>query len=149
MTDTDHAQQGPTAGITPHLTIPSRGGEAALEFYGRAFGAQVLDRKYAEDGERLMHAHLVINGANLMLHDEFPEYGHPADVVPAGFTLHLQVDDADAWWERTLSAGAIPVLPLADQFWGDRYGQIRDPFGHCWSIGAPIRRADLRPSRPG
>ena len=140
MTDIDHAQQGPTAGITPHLTIPSRGGEAALEFYGRAFGAQVLDRKLAEDGERLMHAHLIINGASLMLHDEFPEYGHPADVVPAGFTLHLQVDDADEWWDRALSAGASPIMPLADQFWGDRYGQVKDPFGHCWSIGAPIKK---------
>lgn len=145
MTDADHAaqdrtDQGPTTGLTPHLTIPSRGGEAALEFYGRAFGATVLRKQYAEDGERLMHAHLIINGSSLMLHDEFPEYGHGSDIIPVGMTLHLQVDDADAWWDTALSAGAVPILPLEDQFWGDRYGQLKDPFGHSWSIGAPIRR---------
>lgn len=144
MAETDHAAhdaegQGPTTGLTPHLTIPSRGGEAALEFYARAFGAEVVRKMHAEDGERLMHAHLIINGANLMLHDEFPEYGHPADITPVGMTLHLQVDDADAWWERALASGAIPTMPLADQFWGDRYGQLKDPFGHSWSIGAPIK----------
>ena len=135
----DHEKRGPTAGVTPHLTIPSRGGQAALEFYARAFGAAVLDQKLAEDGERLMHAHLKINGASVMLHDEFPEYGHEADIRPKGVTLHLQVDDADAWWERAMLNAAVPTLPLADQFWGDRYGQLRDPFGHCWSIGSPIK----------
>ncbi len=139
MSDPDSALQGPTSGVTPHLTIPSRGGEAAMEFYARVFGAQVLDRKYAEDGERLIHAHLTINGASVMLHDEFPEYGHPADVVPAGCVFHLQVDDADAWWERAMLGGAIPTMPIADQFWGDRYGQLKDPFGHNWSIGSPIK----------
>ena len=86
-----------------------------------------------------MHAHLKINGASVMLHDEFPEYGHEADIRPKGVTLHLQVDDADAWWERAMLNAAVPTLPLADQFWGDRYGQLRDPFGHCWSIGSPIK----------
>jgi PhnB protein len=135
----DHDKQGPTSGVTPHLTIPSRGGQAAVEFYARAFGAEVMDQKLAPDGERLMHVHLRINGASVMLHDEFPEYGHEADIQPKGVTLHLQVDDADAWWERAMLNAAVPVLPLADQFWGDRYGQLRDPFGHSWSIGAPIR----------
>ena len=126
-------------GVMPHLTIPSRGGQAALEFYQRAFGAVVDRAMPAEDGERLMHAHLIVNGGSLMLHDEFPEYGHESDVAPKGVTLHLQVDDADEWWNRALAAGAVPVIPLADQFWGDRYGQVKDPFGHCWSIGAPVR----------
>jgi len=53
--------------------------------------------------------------------------------------LHIQVDDADEWWNRALLAGGVPLMPLADQFWGDRYGRLMDPFGHCWSIGAPIR----------
>ena len=131
--------QGPTSGVTPHLIIPSRGGPAALEFYARAFGAEVLDQKPAEDGERLMHAHLKINGGSVMLHDEFPEYSGEQDIVPKGMTLHLKVDDADEWWNRAILAGSVPVVPLADQFWGDRYGQLRDPFGHCWSIGSPIR----------
>jgi PhnB protein len=100
----------------------------------------VLDRRLADDGERLMHAHLRINGASLMLNDEFPEYTGSQDVRPAGVTLHLQVEDADAWWTRALTVGgAEPVLDMADQFWGDRYGVLRDPFGHTWSIGGPMK----------
>ncbi len=135
----DHTQQGPTGGVAPHLTIPSRGGQAAVEFYQRAFGAEVLRTMPAEDGERLMHAHLRINGASIMLHDEFPEMTGEQDIQPKGVVLHLQVDDADEWWNRAIIAGSVPVHPLADQFWGDRYGQLKDPFGHCWSIGSPIR----------
>lgn len=131
--------QSPAGGVTAHLTIPSRGGQAAIEFYGRAFGATEKARHLADDGERLMHAHLEINGGSVMLNDEFPEYGGESDIAPRGVTLHLQVDDPDLWWQRALGAGAVPVMPLADQFWGDRYGQVKDPFGHLWSIGGPIR----------
>lgn len=127
--------QGPTGGVTPHLTIPSKGGQAALEFYARALGAEELDRKYAEDGERIIHGHLKINGASVMLNDEFPEYHGASNTRPAGVTLHLQVEDPDAWWARALGAGAEPIMAMEVQFWGDRYGQIRDPFGHVWSIG--------------
>jgi len=129
----------PPGGVIPYLTIPSRGGQAAVEFYRAAFGAEELFRNLAEDGERLMHSRLVINGGLLMLSDEFPEYGHDSDVVPRGIALHLQVDDADEWWNRAVTAGAVPVMPLEDQFWGDRYGRVMDPFGHCWSIAAPVR----------
>ncbi len=137
----DHNAQGPATGIIPHLSIPSRGGQAAVEFYTRAFGATEERRMLAEDGERLMHAALRINGAPLMLADEFPEYNGEQDIEPKGVTIHLQVDDADEWWNRALLAGGVPLFPLADQFWGDRYGQLRDPFGHTWSIGAPIKTA--------
>lgn len=137
MTDA-RPDQGPTSGVTPHLTIPSRGASAAVDFYIIAFGAEVLDRRLADDGERLMHAHLRINGASVMLNDEFPEYSGVQDVRPAGVTLHLQVADPDAWWTRALVVGgAEPVLDMADQFWGDRYGVLRDPFGHTWSISGP------------
>ena len=107
----DQNPQGPTGGVAPHLTIPSRGGQAAVEFYQRAFGAEVLRTMPAEDGERLMHAHLRINGGSVMLHDEFPEYGHETDKAPAGVTLHLQVDDADEWWNRAMLAGFVPPHP--------------------------------------
>src|SRR5690606_8352298 len=129
----------PLTGVTPYLTIPSRGGQAAAEFYARAFGAVEVRRQVADDGERLVHAHLHINGGSVMLSDEFPEYGAETDVAPKGVTIHLQVDDADEWWTRALLAGAVPVFPLADQFWGDRYGLLRDPFGHSWSIGSPLK----------
>ncbi|SJM54316.1 Glyoxalase family protein [Brevundimonas diminuta 3F5N] len=131
--------QGPRGGVTPHLTIPSRGAAAAIEFYARAFGAEEVMRMPAEDGERLLHAHLRINGGSIMLADEFPEWTGEADIKPVGVSLHLQVDDADEWWGRALVNGAIPVMPLEDQFWGDRYGQVRDPFGHTWSIGGPLK----------
>jgi PhnB protein len=83
-----------------------------------------------------MQASAKINGGWIMLSDDFPEMGFAAP-APGGFTLHLQVDDADAWWARALEAGASVKMPLADQFWGDRYGQLRDPFGHLWSIASP------------
>ena len=126
-------------GLFAYLTIPSRGGQAAVEFYRAAFGAEEVFRNLADDGERLLHSRLKINGGLIMLSDEFPEYGGDADIKPVGVALHLQVDDADEWWNRAIVAGGIPVMPLADQFWGDRYGRLTDPFGHTWSIGAPIR----------
>ena len=84
--------------------------------------------------------HLVVNGASLMLNDDFPEYrGMPSD-PPGAFTLHLQVDDADAWFDRAVEAGAEVLKTLADMFWGDRYGQVVDPFGFTWSIACPMKR---------
>ncbi len=129
----NQAEMGPSRGVTPYLT--ARGGKAgeAIEFYKRAFGAAEQFRQPADDGKRLLHCHLVINGASVMLSDDFgPEGGPP----PAGVTLHLQVDDADAAWNRAMAAGPCEItLPLADQFWGDRYGHFKDPYGHRWSIG--------------
>lgn len=136
------ADQGPNDGLTPHLSIGGGRAAEAIDFYKRAFGAEESMRMPADDGKRLMHAHLKINGASLMLADDFPEYrGGTPQPAPSAVTLHLQVDDADRWFERAVAAGATATMPLADQFWGDRYGQVRDPFGHMWSIGAPIAKA--------
>lgn len=133
--------QGPSGGLTAHLTIKDRRGHDAVAFYKAAFGAEeAMPPHLAEDGERIMHAHLRINGGSIMLNDEFPEYGAcGAAGTPGAVTLHLQVQDADAAWQRAIDAGASPTMPLADQFWGDRYGQLKDPFGHGWSIGAPVK----------
>ena len=132
-------EQGPSSGITPHITIRDRKAPEAIEFYKRAFGAEELMRHPTDDG-RLMHAHLKINGGSLMLHDDFPEHmGGPARPA-ASFVLHLQVPDADAAWKRALDAGAQVRFELKDQFWGDRYGQVTDPFGFIWSIGSPIKQ---------
>lgn len=126
-------------GVYPYLTV--KGGKAAVDFYTRAFGAVEEFRSYGQDNERIMHARLRVNGFALLLSDYFEEFhgGAPAP-APTGVTLHLEVDDADAWWKRATDAGATVVMPLADQFWGDRYGQLKDPFGHAWSIGAPIKK---------
>jgi PhnB protein len=138
---TNTPDQGPNDGLTPHLSIGGGRAAEAIDFYTRAFGAEEAMRMPADDGKRLMHAHLRINGASLMLADDFPEYrGGTAQPAPAGVTLHLGVDDADRWYERAVVAGATATMPVADQFWGDRYGQVRDPFGHMWSIASPIAK---------
>jgi PhnB protein len=140
---TDSSNQAPTGGLTPHIQIADNRGAEAIDFYIKAFGAAELRRMPAEDGIRLMHAHLLINGASLMLHDEFPEFVDPAEADVAGgsgLTLHLQVDNADAWFERAVAAGATATMPPEDMFWGDRYGQVKDPFGYRWSIGHPLNK---------
>lgn len=133
------ADQGPTTGLTPHLSIPDGRAVDAIAFYVRAFGATEMLRMPAEDGKRLMHAHVRVNGASLMLADQFPEYCGGVSGPAAGVTLHLQVEDADRWYDRAVAAGATATMPLDDMFWGDRYGQVQDPFGHTWSIGAPLK----------
>jgi len=138
-----HPDQGPTGGLTPHIQIGDKRAAEAIDWYKSAFGATEMRRSPAPDGVRLMHAHLHINGASLMLHDEFPEYVGPADGDSAGgsgLTLHLQVDDADAWFNRAVAAGARAAMPLENMFWGDRYGQVVDPFGYRWSIAHALRQ---------
>ncbi|HEX8432725.1 MAG TPA: glyoxalase/bleomycin resistance/extradiol dioxygenase family protein [Longimicrobium sp.] len=122
-------------GLTPYITV--RGAVAAAEFYKRAFAAEEMAR--TPDGDRLIHCHLRINGSHLMMSDEFPEYGHDMGGGPSGVTLHLQVKDPREWWDRAVEAGATVAMPMAVQFWGDEYGQLRDPFGHTWSIGGPAK----------
>ena len=129
--------------LIAHLVV--RDGEAALRFYEKAFGATVGMKHPAEDGKRLMHAQLTINGGTLFLHDDFPEFGDhgglksPDRLGGTSMTMHLHVLDSDATWERAVAAGAEVVMPLENQFWGERYGKVRDPFGHLWSIGGPVK----------
>ncbi|BBE34283.1 putative glyoxalase/bleomycin resistance protein [Sphingosinicella microcystinivorans] len=127
-------------GVTPHLTIRDNKAKDAIAFYEKAFGAQELFRHPADDGVRLMHARLAIAGGGLMLHDDFPEMmgGKPSG-PPACVVLHIEVPDADAAWEQAVAAGATVRFPLDNQFWGQRYGQLADPFGHVWSIGGPLK----------
>lgn len=137
----DVANAEADAGVTPHITIRNGRAADAIHFYEQAFGAKELSRTMADDGHRIVHAHLLINGGSLMLHDEFPEYIAPEEEGSAsGLVLHIQVHDADACWERALMAGAQEHLAIAEQFWGDRYGQVKDPFGYVWSIGSPATK---------
>jgi PhnB protein len=134
----DQAER-PTTGITPFLAIRDGRASEALEFYKQAFGAEVIEKNVAQDGKRLMQASAKINGGWIMLSDDFPEMGFTAP-EPGSVTMHLQVDDADRWWRRALDAGATVKMEIGDQFWGDRYGQVGDPFGHSWSFGSPIKK---------
>jgi PhnB protein len=124
------------SGLTPCLTVD--GAAAAIDFYKAAFAAEEVSRSPAEDGKRLMHAHVRINGGDLFLWDFFPEYGM-AKIAPAANVVHIEVGDADAWWERAIAAGATIAMPIDNQFWGARYGQLKDPFGHTWSVGGPVK----------
>ena len=128
-------------GLTPYLTIRDGRGQEALRFYEKAFGAKELFRNLGQDGKRLLHARFEGNGAVVFLSDDFPDMRVGAEAPPAaGTTLHLQVDDADAWARRAAEAGAEITMPVNEMFWGDRYGQLKDPFGHSWSLGSTPTR---------
>jgi PhnB protein len=127
---------------TPHLVVND--GEAAIKFYEKAFGATLEAKHAAEDGKRLMHAALKVGEGAIFLHDDFPEFGDqsvkpPTRLGGASCTIHLDVPDSDAAWKRAVTAGAVEIMPLDNQFWGQRYGKLRDPFGHVWSIGGPVK----------
>src|ERR1700676_3367485 len=110
-------ERGPRDGLSPYLTIKGgRCGEAA-GFYTRAFGGQVMNKAPAQDGKRLMHCYMRINGGHLMMSDDFPDWNQGRESPdPGGFTLHLQVDDADVWFQHALGAGCVETMALADQF---------------------------------
>jgi PhnB protein len=116
----------------------------AIEFYQRAFGATELFRMPAPDG-RVAHAELQIGDSRVMLSDPFPETGN----APAGkggssaVGLFLYVADVDEWFRRATAAGAVETMPLADMFWGDRFGKLKDPFGIEWSLASHIE--DVEP----
>lgn len=133
-------------GIIPHL-VCDRCADA-LEFYKKAFGAEELYRMPAPGDERIMHAAIRIGGRPIYLADDFPEYAggkssSPASLGGTAVTLHQYVSDCDAMIEAAEQAGATVVMPPADMFWGDRYGVIKDPFGHTWSFATHVR--DMTP----
>jgi len=121
-------------GVVPYLTVD--GATKAAEFYSRAFGATVVNQYPVDDKGRTMHVHLYLNGSSLMLSDAYPEYGHPLQ-APQSFNLTIQVDDIDTWFKRASEAGVTCVMPIEKMFWGDRYCQLRDPFGVMWALNEP------------
>lgn len=128
--------------VSPMLTVSD--GAAAIDFYVKAFDAEELGRVPGPDGKKLYHAALRINGAMVMLNDDFPEMTDGKAMTPEALggtpvTIHLTVADVDTKFQKAIDAGATVVMPLEDAFWGDRYGELRDPFGHKWSMGQPIR----------
>ena len=139
MTTTDAAAEAPSAGpqmlggVVPHMTLSDA--NAASAFYQRAFGAVEVGRIPADDGKRLIHCHLHLNGGSLTIMDRMRE--QDPEGPPQGFDLILSVDDIDAWWDRAVEAGAEVVMPVQKMFWGDRYGQLKDPFGVLWSLDEP------------
>ena len=133
--------------ITPHLEL--RGAAKAIDFYKKAFGATEIMRNLGPDGRLIMHAQLLIGDSMLLLHDEFAESGgqSPQTLEGSPVTLHLYVEDVDALFKQAVDAGATVAMPVQDTFWGDRYGQLVDPFGHSWSIGSKIETLDANEIR--
>jgi uncharacterized glyoxalase superfamily protein PhnB len=128
--------------VTPHLVC--EGAADAIEFYKKAFNAVELARMPGPDG-KLMHAQLRIGTSNIMLVDDFPDWGSvgPKALKGSPVTIHLYVEDTDALYNQAIAAGATAKMPPADMFWGDRYGVLIDPFGHSWSIATHQR--DMTP----
>lgn len=120
--------------ITPHIVV--QGAARAAAFYREAFGAEEVGRIPTPDG-RLMSVELRLADGALHLADEFPEMGvlAPPSIGGTAVVLALEVPDADAAFARAVAAGATVRQPLQDMFWGDRHGQLEDPFGHRWNVG--------------
>ncbi len=135
--------------LTPHLVV--RDAARAIEFYKKAFGAEVRGIHYGPDGKSIMHADLKIGDSVFMLNDEFPgmKCQAPQTIGGTSVTLHIYVDNVDALFNKAVAAGGNVTMPLMDAFWGDRYGALLDPFGHQWSFathkqdlsGAEIEKA--------
>lgn len=139
---TEHVDPIPEgySSLTPHLVI--RGAAKAIEFYKQAFDAEEICRMPAPDGERLMHAEIRIGNSHLMICDEFAEWGQarsPETLGGSPITLALYVPNVDDVFARAVEAGGKEVMAVADQFWGDRYGKLVDPFGHEWSVATHIK----------
>jgi len=127
--------------ITPYITC--RDAARAVEFYQQAFGATLKGGVMKGPDGKVMHAELLIGDSVLMLADEFPAFGSlsPQAIGGSASGLHIYVEDVDSAFDRAVKAGAVVEMPVSDMFWGDRYGKLRDPFGHKWSIAT--HTADL------
>jgi PhnB protein len=124
--------------ITAHIVVRDAG--TAATWYAEALGAEERGRIEVPGG-KFMQIELSFGDSTVMLADEFPELGvlSPLSIGGTATVLHLQADDVDAVWQRALAAGAEVRQPLADAFWGERYGQITDPFGHRWGLAHHLR----------
>jgi uncharacterized glyoxalase superfamily protein PhnB len=125
--------------VTPYLAI--NGAAEAIDWYKRAFGAKELDRQPGPDG-KLIHGRIQIGDSIIMLSDIFPgahkEHKDPRELGAASVTLHIYSKDVDSLWKKAVEAGATVDMQLGDMFWGERYGQLTDPFGHSWSLSMRI-----------
>jgi uncharacterized glyoxalase superfamily protein PhnB len=136
MADTQTTAAPVKGGVVAYLMID--GAIKAAEFYRKAFGAEIALIYPPDDKGRTMHAHLYINGSSVMFSDPFPEHGAALE-KPSGYSLMILTNHIDADYQKAVDAGCIAIMPPADMFWGDRYGQLKDPFGVTWAMnqGAP------------
>ncbi len=132
----------PIPPITPYLVVSNAA--AAVDFYKKAFAATQDGEAHLMPGtDKIMHVRLLINGALIMLADDFSDkMGRKSETPEAlggsPITLALQLTDVQSFWDTAVAGGATVTMPLADMFWGDRYGQLTDPFGHKWSLSQTL-----------
>jgi PhnB protein len=129
--------------ITPHLVV--QGAAKAIEFYQKAFGAVIKEVHHMPDG-KVMHAQLRFGDSTVMLADELPGMGTcsaPQTLGGSSFSLYLLTGNVDQLFAQAVAAGATVLMPLANEFWGDRYGQLKDPFGHVWALAQHVE--DITP----
>jgi uncharacterized glyoxalase superfamily protein PhnB len=124
--------------VTPHLVCA--GAADAIAFYKKAFNAVEVGRMAGPQG-KLLHGAVRIGDSMVMLADEFPDWGSfgPKSLKGSPVTIHLYVEDVDSFVTRAADAGAKITMPVQDMFWGDRYGKLKDPFGHHWSVSTHVR----------
>lgn len=129
--------------IQVHICV--KGGVEAIAFYEKALGAENTFHQLADDGKRVLHANLAIYGGEVMLHDEFPEFGSsvlaPATIGGTSVAININLKaaaDVDAAFSKAVQAGATSLMVPEDAFWGSRYARIQDPFGHVWALNAPL-----------
>jgi PhnB protein len=130
--------------VTPGLAL--RDTAAAIEFYKKAFGAKEKSRMPGPDGRTIMHAELQIGDSKVMVGEEMPQMGHLSPQALGGtpVSLYIYVKDADKVFDQAVRAGATVVMPVADMFWGDRHGSLKDPFGHSWGIATRKRNLSMK-----
>jgi PhnB protein len=129
MTDMERVMQG----VIPYLSVD--GADKVIAFYEKAFGAKDLGTMRSEDGKHVMHSQLEINGGALMLSEASLMEGK--QVTSNSYTMQLVTREGDMWWKRAVDAGCVVDVPFAMQFWGDRWGKLRDPFGISWALLEP------------
>lgn len=127
----------PRCGLLPYVSVD--GAVNAADFYVKAFGAEIAAMHPPDEQGRTMHIHLYLNGGSLMLADFYPDHGHAFE-APQAFNLTLQVQDIAAAFQRAVDAGCTAIMPPQEMFWGDTYGQLKDPFGVMWSMNQPAKR---------
>lgn len=129
--------------ITPHLSL--KDAVKGIEFYKDAFGAIEIERHTSEDGQ-VLHAVIKIGDSLLMIANEFPDQNcgisSPQSLKGTTTLLHLYLEDVDVVFDRAVAAGAKVMMPMTNMFWGDRYGQLEDPFGHAWALSMHIFDAE-------
>lgn len=131
MTDKARVMQG----VIPYLSI--EGAEKAIAFYTKAFGAKDLGTIKTPDGKHIMHCQLEINGGALMLSDTAIDPAGSGQKPSDSYMMQLIIREGDRWWKRAVDAGCKVDTPFEKQFWGDRWGRLRDPFGISWALNEP------------